>query len=124
MDVGHRHRRLDDARKRRAVGELLERCVAPDRLDEMVVGHDQAGHTHAAARVLRDPPEIRAHPLELHPTVLLDYPVAGDVERRLVQAIPATATSTPTTLASCGTRIEPSQKLSSRSASMAKRPTE
>src|SRR2546422_4192320 len=62
--------------------------------------------------------------LELHPTVLLDYPVTGDVERRLAQAIPATATSTPTTLASCGTRIAPSQKLSSRSASMAKRPTE
>jgi len=44
--------------------------------------------------------------------------------RRLAHAIPATATSTPMRLASCGTRTDPSQKLSSRSASIAKRPIE
>src|SRR5713101_2432848 len=38
VDVGQRHRRLDEARERRAVGELLERCAAPGRLDQMVVG--------------------------------------------------------------------------------------
>ena len=67
MDVRHRHRGLDDAGKRRAVGDLLERGVAADRVDQTVVGHDEGGHAHAAARVPRDPPEIRAHPLEAHP---------------------------------------------------------
>ncbi len=44
--------------------------------------------------------------------------------RRLVHASPARATATPSTLASCATRNGPSQKLSSRTDSMRKRPTE
>ncbi len=49
--------------------------------------------------------------------------VTGD-ERRRVHASPIAAMMMPSTLASCGTRKAPSQKLSSRSASMAKRPIE
>ena len=44
--------------------------------------------------------------------------------RRMAHRIPAAATSTPATLASCPTRNEPIQKLSSRTASMQNRPTE
>ena len=43
---------------------------------------------------------------------------------RFTQIRPAIATMTPITLAACGTRIAPTQKLSSRSPSMRKRPTE
>ncbi len=78
--------------------------------------------------ILRNPPEIRTHSLEAHTALVAAQLVAGDAVvrrvRRLAHAMPATATSTPMTLASCGTRSGPSQKLSSRRASMAKRPIE
>jgi hypothetical protein len=54
----------------RAVGELVERGVGANRLDQVVVGDDETGDAHAEACVLRNPPEIRPHSLEAHTALL------------------------------------------------------
>ena len=66
VDVRHRERRSDDPGEGGAVGQLLERRVAPDGGDQALVGDDQAGHAHPSLRVARNPPEVRTHLLELH----------------------------------------------------------
>ena len=66
VDVGHRERRLDDAREGRAVRHLLQRRVTADGRHELVVGVDDPRHPHAGPRVLGDPPEIGKDLLDLH----------------------------------------------------------
>jgi hypothetical protein len=64
VDVGHRHRRLDDPRQRRDVLQLLERVVALDRAEQALVGEDARGHAHVRARVGADLPDDLADALE------------------------------------------------------------
>ena len=64
MDVGHGHRRLDDARQGRHVGELLEGSVLLDRGQQLGVGEHPGRDAHARPRALRDLPELVVEPLD------------------------------------------------------------
>jgi hypothetical protein len=57
VDIGHRQRRLDDARKRGDVLQLLERAVGHDRLEQHAVDEDARGHAHVGTRGGRNLPK-------------------------------------------------------------------
>ena len=57
VDVGHRQGGLDDARQRGDVHELLERPVAPNRLQQLGVGEDAGGDAHVGPEGRRNLPE-------------------------------------------------------------------
>src|SRR5262249_46221536 len=98
--------------------------IGADLAHEGLVGHHDPRHAHAGCGVRWNAPEIRRDLLDVHHSPERRPQVAVTGERRHVHASPISATSTPTTLASCGTRKLPRQKLWSRNASIAKRPIE
>src|SRR5437762_2921206 len=70
----------------RATAPLPPSCMTAERSrrgaaygrDQRVVGHDEPGHAHAAALVLRHSPEIRRHALELHAVIVTTMPWTPD----------------------------------------------
>ena len=64
MDVGHRERRIDDPGERGDVLQLLQRPVAPDRLEQHVVGEHPRGDAHVGARGRGYLPERRAEAVQ------------------------------------------------------------
>ncbi|MEX2613526.1 MAG: hypothetical protein WD380_08100, partial [Gaiellaceae bacterium] len=65
VDIRHRQRCLDDARKRRDVLELLERPVPDDRLEQLAIGEHSRRHAHVRSRGCRDLPEVLVDPDQL-----------------------------------------------------------
>jgi hypothetical protein len=65
VDVRHRKGRLDDARKRGDILELLERPVADDGLEELLVGEHASRHAHVGSHTRGDLPEVLIDPDQL-----------------------------------------------------------
>jgi len=64
VNIRQRQARFLNARQRRDVGHLLGPLVALDRLDQGVVGEDQAIDAHVRPVAARDPPLARPDLLE------------------------------------------------------------
>jgi hypothetical protein len=57
VGIGHRERRPSDTRQRGDVLELLERAVARDRLEQLVIGEHSRGNAHVRPSLCRDLPD-------------------------------------------------------------------